>query len=191
MSFQLSEINYKTVTDPKGFVQECDAVYHKKVEQAALKILENQKISPIVLLSGPSGSGKTTTAMKIAEALEKHGVITHYVAMTAVQNHDPDMWDLAAGKFGDDFEAMYLMMNHGLFTELRRGKMCDNRVLYRGVYDSQLMAAAGTDEVPTVDQLIASIREKLMPLPDETVVYPGHGPLSSIGYERKHNIFLR
>ena len=38
MSFQLSEINYKTVTDPKGFVQECDAVYHEKVEQAAQKL---------------------------------------------------------------------------------------------------------------------------------------------------------
>ena len=75
------EINYKTVTDPKGFVQESDAIYHGKVEQAALKILENRKQSPIVLLSGPSGSGKTTTAMKIAEALEKHGVGTHYVAM--------------------------------------------------------------------------------------------------------------
>ena len=81
MAYQLTDINYKTVTDPKGFVQECDAAYHDKVEQAARKILENRKQSPIVLLSGPSGSGKTTTAMKIAEALEKHGVRSHYVAM--------------------------------------------------------------------------------------------------------------
>jgi len=81
MAYQLNEINFKTVTDPRGFVQECDAAYHEKVEQAALRILDNRKNSPIVLLSGPSGSGKTTTAMKIAEALEKHGVATHYVAM--------------------------------------------------------------------------------------------------------------
>ena len=40
MSYQLSEINYKTVTDPKGFVQECDAAYHAKGEQATLKILD-------------------------------------------------------------------------------------------------------------------------------------------------------
>ena len=81
MAYQLTDINYKTVTDPKGFVQECDAAYHEKVKQAALRILDNRKQSPIVLLSGPSGSGKTTTAMKIAEALEQHGVRSHYVAM--------------------------------------------------------------------------------------------------------------
>ena len=87
----------------------------------------------------------------------KGETITHYVAMTAVQNHDPDMWDLAAGKFGDDFEEMYLMMNHGLFTELRRGKMCDSLVLYSGLYDSQVCAAAGTETLPTTEQLVRAI----------------------------------
>ena len=37
--------------------------------------------SPIVLLSGPSGSGKTTTAMKIAEELQRRGVNSRAVAM--------------------------------------------------------------------------------------------------------------
>jgi hydroxyacylglutathione hydrolase len=35
-----------------------------------------------------------------------------------------------------------------------------------------------------------SIREKLMTLPDETIVYPGHGPESTIGHERLHNSFI-
>ena len=87
----------------------------------------------------------------------KGEVIPHFMAMTAVQNHDPDMWAQAANFFGDDFEQLYLMMNHGLFTELRRGKMPDHLVLYSGVYDSQLMAAAGTDHVPTQAELIAAI----------------------------------
>ncbi|MBQ3262007.1 MAG: leucine-rich repeat protein [Oscillospiraceae bacterium] len=87
----------------------------------------------------------------------KGEVIPHFMAMTAVQNHDPDMWAQAANFFGDDFEQMYLMMNHGLFTELGRGKMPDDLVLYSGVYDSQLMAAAGTDHVPTQAELIAAI----------------------------------
>ena len=81
MAYQLSDINFRTVSDPKGFVEEADAQYLAKVETAAEKILDNKKNSPIVLLSGPSGSGKTTTAMKIAEALEKRGVRSHYVAM--------------------------------------------------------------------------------------------------------------
>lgn len=40
-------------------------------------------------------------------------------------------------------------------------------------------------------QLLDSIHTKLMVLPDETVVYPGHGPHSTIGAERKGNPFLR
>ena len=81
MAYDLSDLNFKTVADPVGFIMEADAEYRKKVDKAAELILENKKRSPIVLLSGPSGSGKTTTSMKIAEALERHGVRSHYVAL--------------------------------------------------------------------------------------------------------------
>jgi glyoxylase-like metal-dependent hydrolase (beta-lactamase superfamily II) len=36
------------------------------------------------------------------------------------------------------------------------------------------------------DRIIASIRERLFPLPDETVVYPGHGRDTTLGAERPH-----
>ncbi|HEY50213.1 MAG TPA: MBL fold metallo-hydrolase [Dehalococcoidia bacterium] len=41
------------------------------------------------------------------------------------------------------------------------------------------------------ERLIKSIREKLMVLPDETIVYPGHGPTTTIGDERRANPFLQ
>lgn len=41
------------------------------------------------------------------------------------------------------------------------------------------------------EQLIDSIKTKLLPLPDDTVVLPGHGPHSSIGAEAQWNPFLR
>ena len=40
-------------------------------------------------------------------------------------------------------------------------------------------------------ELMDSIHSKLMTLPDETVVFPGHGPRTTIGNERRWNPFLR
>jgi len=40
------------------------------------------------------------------------------------------------------------------------------------------------------DTLITSIHKQLFVLPDEVVVYPGHGPETTIGYEKIHNPFL-
>ena len=81
MAYLLSELNHRVRTDPRAFVEECEHLYHKRVENAADRIIENLKNSPIVLLSGPSGSGKTTTAMKIEEELERRGIRSHAIAM--------------------------------------------------------------------------------------------------------------
>jgi len=81
MAYQLQEINKRIQTDVAEFLAECDENYAQRIALAADKILSNLDRSPIVLLSGPSGSGKTTTAMKIAEELQRRGVNTHAVAM--------------------------------------------------------------------------------------------------------------
>ena len=38
--------------------------------------------------------------------------------------------------------------------------------------------------------LVAAIKDRLMPLPDETKVYPGHAEMTTIGDERKFNPYL-
>lgn len=50
----------------------------------------------------------------------------------------------------------------------------------------------GRTDLPggSFDTLIQSIREKLFVLPDETVVYPGHGPETTVGAEKADNPFL-
>ena len=42
----------------------------------------------------------------------------------------------------------------------------------------------------SLEQIMDSLRGKLMELPDDTVVHPGHGPTTSIGQERESNPFL-
>lgn len=81
MAYQLQEINKRIQTDVQEFLAECDENYAQRVSLAADKILANLEQSPIVLLSGPSGSGKTTTAMKIAEELQRRGIKSQAVAL--------------------------------------------------------------------------------------------------------------
>ena len=51
----------------------------------------------------------------------------------------------------------------------------------------------GRTDFPTgnFDILEKSVREKIYVLEDETVIYPGHGPTTSVGYEKKFNPFIR
>ncbi len=41
------------------------------------------------------------------------------------------------------------------------------------------------------DTLISSIQKQLFNLPEATIVYPGHGPATTIGYEKRNNPFLK
>jgi glyoxylase-like metal-dependent hydrolase (beta-lactamase superfamily II) len=51
----------------------------------------------------------------------------------------------------------------------------------------------GRTDLPGGDmtEMMASLRDKVLTLPDETVVLPGHGPQTTIARERAHNPFLR
>ena len=55
--------------------------------------------------------------------------------------------------------------------------------------DSLFQTSIGRTDFPkgSASQLIHAIREKLMPLPDETAVYTGHGDMTTIGTERMYN----
>jgi glyoxylase-like metal-dependent hydrolase (beta-lactamase superfamily II) len=58
--------------------------------------------------------------------------------------------------------------------------------------DTLFNMSIGRTDLPggNSQQLLASIQDKLLSLPDETVIYPGHGPASTIGEERMENPFL-
>ena len=59
--------------------------------------------------------------------------------------------------------------------------------------DTLFAGSIGRTDLPGGDahQIIDSIHTRLMTLPDETRVVPGHGPATTIGAERNHNPFLK
>jgi glyoxylase-like metal-dependent hydrolase (beta-lactamase superfamily II) len=69
-------------------------------------------------------------------------------------------------------------------------KKPEDKILFSG--DTLFFHGIGRTDFPAADEgaLIKSIKDKLLTLADDTVVYPGHGPASTIGEEKSNNPFL-
>lgn len=58
--------------------------------------------------------------------------------------------------------------------------------------DTLFEESVGRTDLPTgsMSTLVRSIKDRLFVLPDDTVVYPGHGDSTTIGHEKKYNPFI-
>jgi len=67
----------------------------------------------------------------------------------------------------------------------------ENKILISG--DSLFCESIGRTDLAGGDYnaLISSLKEKILTLPDDVKVYPGHGPSTTIGHEKKYNQFLK
>ena len=65
-----------------------------------------------------------------------------------------------------------------------KGVLIGGDVIFRG--------SLGRTDLPggSTEQLMNSIAEKIYPLPDKTTIYPGHGPETELGREKKENPYL-
>ena len=74
---------------------------------------------------------------------------------------------------------------HVVFYDAAGGQVAGGDVLFK--------SSIGRTDLPGGDHntLIKSIKTELLTLPDATVVYPGHGPSTTIGAERRSNPFLQ
>jgi hydroxyacylglutathione hydrolase len=70
-------------------------------------------------------------------------------------------------------------------TEIRAPQLLSGDTLFKGSIGRTDLWGGSMDEI------MDSLRSKLMQLPDATIVHPGHGPMTTIGQEREVNPFLR
>ncbi len=91
-----------------------------------------------------------------------------------------------------------LQVGHMSFTVLHTpghspGGIClfGEGVLFSG--DSLFAESIGRCDFPGASEteLVAALQKKILPLPDDVKVYPGHGPGTTIGWERQHNPYLQ
>jgi hydroxyacylglutathione hydrolase len=73
---------------------------------------------------------------------------------------------------------------HIVYVVRGAGVVFGGDVLFRG--------SIGRTDFPggSFETLAAGIREKLYTMPDETAVYPGHGPVTKVGHEKRTNPFV-
>jgi len=66
-----------------------------------------------------------------------------------------------------------------------------NRVIFTG--DTLFCQGIGRTDFEGGDEelLMRSIKEKILAMPDDTVIYPGHGPSSTIGEEKRNNPYMQ
>jgi glyoxylase-like metal-dependent hydrolase (beta-lactamase superfamily II) len=61
------------------------------------------------------------------------------------------------------------------------------------VGDALFAGSVGRTDLPggSRDVLVKAIREQIYTMPDATVVYPGHGPETTVGVEKRMNPYVR
>lgn len=125
--------------------------------------------------AAPFGSGKETPQgarfVKEGDTIELGAVSFQVIDL---RGHSP-------GGLGFIFEGQ-VKLDGG--PELRKLVICG---------DALFAGSIGRTDFPGGDMplLVANIRSKILSLPDNTLVLPGHGPISTVGREKQSNPFLR
>ena len=122
------------------------------------------------------------------------GALTFHEPEKVIEFTDGDEVELAGLRFSVDLAPGHTQGSVLLGIEIPIDAPADESAAARVCFSGDVLfqGSIGRTDLPGGDhqQLLESIATKLLPLPDDTVVLPGHGPQTTIGAERATNPFL-
>jgi hydroxyacylglutathione hydrolase len=169
-----------------------------------IKFLEDHGLKPGMILNTHCHADHTGAAAKLVEhfkipfhchaddvwMLENHHQheMAKYMGLGLPPKNDGTVYDGEEVDLCDDYSVQIIHTpghTPGGICLLAGENVITGDTLFRGsIGRSDLEGGNHT-------QLVKSIKDKLLTLPKNTIVYPGHGDATTIGYEIDHNPFLR
>lgn len=206
------------ITNQLGdFMTNCYTVYHSETREAVIidpasnarflnNMLVNQQLNCVAVLLT---HGHIDHMAAVPELLELVGHKVPVYAAAEEQDVLNDPRKNLSSMFSDQVMTIKpdVLLEDGQVVELlgteitcmlvpghTKGGMCyylpENHIIFSG--DTLFSRSIGRSDFPTGDgiQLVNAIRKKLMVLPEQTTVYPGHNERTTIGREKEINPFL-
>jgi len=158
-----------TITKPKPLLK----VFGKTIIEHTLKQLDDL-VDDVIIVIGYLGE---QIKKKIGNSFGKLNI-------SYIVQEEQDGTGSALFKCKDKLSGKFLVLNGDDFYSKKDNILIAGDVLFQ--------QSIGRTDLPggNHETLLNSIRTKLFSLNDETVVYSGHGPATSIGFEKQNNPFL-
>ncbi|MCF8229707.1 MAG: MBL fold metallo-hydrolase [Bacteroidales bacterium] len=178
--------------------------YDEYEEEQLKDFISEKELKPVRLLNTHShvdhilGNNFITATYGLKPVIHAAGLAFHKAApqhgeafgISIPQQQDPERY-IAEGEkihFGKSILEVLDAPGHvdGHVCFMNR----DQKFLIVG--DVIFQMSIGRTDLPSgnMDLLLNNIREKILTLPDDYILYPGHGPETTVGFERKNNPFL-
>lgn len=204
--FNAFAVNSFVLSDESGECVIIDPGCHSAQEKQILEeYVSSNNLTPVALIN---------THFHVDHILGNHFVCTKYNLQPTGHEESRLFWETAhefGSVFGlsiDEVRKPAIFVNDGEILrfgnsqlEVRytpghaNGSIClvNHAQKYIVAGDVLFYGSIGRTDLPTgdFDLLMDSIERKLFTLPDDYTVYPGHGPKTSIGFEKVSNPFIR
>lgn len=164
-----------------------------------IKICETKRLKPELILLTHGHIDHTNAAHNLKERFQAK-VICHSSDRYMVESEVVSLWDLqrktckvdSTVDDGDIIRIGDLEFKVVHTPGHTKGSIClhVDSVLFSG--DTLFRGSVGRTDLPggSEQDLLISLREKIMPLSPRTIVLPGHGPATTIAYEIRYNFFI-